>query len=105
MAILCCCCSFGYKPFMQSIATQSKQLQTIVEENLASSRLHMTSSSRLRSSSTSSTDSKSTVGTLEQQASMERDVVDDLVDLDGSGGGGGDVTEQQAVEDAGCTLS
>ena len=104
MAILCCCCSFGYKPFMQSIATQSKQLQTIVEENLASSRLHMTSSSRLRSSSTSSTDSKSTVGTLEQQASMERDVVDDLVDLDGSGGGG-DVTEQQAVEDAGCTLS
>ena len=100
----CFACSFGYKPFMQTIAVQVKQLDTIVEENLVSSRMHVTSSSRLRTSSTSSTDSRSTVGTLEQQGSMERDVlVDDVSDVTDAAAAG--EAKEPLVEDTVCTVS
>jgi len=34
-------CSFGYKPFLQSIQTQSKQLQSLVQENPPRSRMSL----------------------------------------------------------------
>ena len=73
---------------MASIAQQFKQLQTIIDENLATSRLQRVTltQAHARTSSTSSNESgnasRLSLGTLEQQGSMERDVSDDVSDSD-----------------------
>lgn len=81
--------SFGYKPFIQSVAPQCRQLQTIIDENLASSRMQRVSLGQThtpRKSSTSSNESNTATrlshAQLEPQGSMERDVTEDLSDSD-----------------------
>ncbi|ELT93270.1 hypothetical protein CAPTEDRAFT_227272 [Capitella teleta] len=108
-------CSFGYKPFMQAIAGQVKQLEKIVESN-PPSRMQLTSSGtpspRQRTVSMSSDASalEEEADCPERQLSMERDVTplaDDLAeqgedDTDGSAAVDNLVRESSSYE---CAIS